>query len=135
MLKQYSPRLAALIILLSFVGESPKFSQDISEGTPVPRQSPTPRKTFRMQVEVSAGSEKIENAKVMIDSEEEGVKFSKDKRTNKQGMVSVTAVPEGRIKVVVVAKDCATFGEVFNLSQDNQTFRVTLTKNAPAANP
>lgn len=130
MLKHNCPRLATQAVIWVFCFAVSGLSQGASP-SPAPRPAPAPRKTFKMQVEVTLGSDKIQNAKVSIDSQEEGVRFSKQKRTNKQGVASVNSVPQGRIKVVVLADDCATFGDVFTLSQDNQTFRVALMKNAP----
>lgn len=131
MRKHKCSRLAAQSVVWIFCFAVSGLSQGPSP-SPSPRSAPAARKTFKVQVEVTSGAEKIPNARVSIHSQEEGVRFSKQKRTNKQGIASATAVPQGRIKVVVLADDCATFGEVFTLSQDNQTFRVALTKNAPS---
>jgi hypothetical protein len=114
--------IVALLICLTYVA----FSQTPS---PTPTPKSTPRKTFGIQIEViSDSAAKVEGAKVILASEEEGVKFNKERRTTKEGVVNFSQVPQGRLKVQVVAKEFDTFGEIFNLTQDNQTIRITVKK-------
>lgn len=105
-----------------------------SQRTPATSSRPT-RKTFDLQVEVTTGNpaEKVEGAKVLVASEEEGPKFNKDKKTSKQGVASFSKVPQGKIKVQVVARECDTFGDVYTVSQDDQTIKITVKKRNPPA--
>jgi hypothetical protein len=123
--------LTILAVLLCCVPEAK--SQDIVGGPPTPERRAA-RRTFRLQLEVVAGADKVEGAKVILESAEEGVHFSKETRTNREGTASASSVPEGRLRVQVVARECETFGEIITLSQDNQTIRVTLTKR-PSGGP
>ena len=94
MLKHNCPRLATLAVVWIFCFAVSGLSQGPSP-SPSPRPAPAARKTFKMQVEVTLGSDKIQNAKVSIDSQEENVRFSKQKRTNKQPELSASRPDQG----------------------------------------
>ena len=132
MWKRNTNKLLLLVFTVLIVCSTEAVAQDISGGSSPPTAR---RKTFRLQLEVTAGDDKVEGAKVILESAETGVDFSKEIRTNRQGAASVSAVPEGKLKIQVVAKECDTFGEVINLAQDNQTIRVALTKRSPTPPP
>jgi hypothetical protein len=131
MLKHNANKVLLLIFTMLLVCASEVVAQDISGGASAPRA----RRTFRLQFEVTAGADKVEGAQVRLESAEAGVDFTKEFRTNRQGAASASAVPEGRLKIQVVAKECDTFGEFINLAQDNQTIRVALNKKAPTPSP
>ena len=95
---------------------------------------PSPRRTFKLQLEVSAGTAKVEGARVLVVSEEEGVSFSKETRTNQNGVASASAVPEGKIHIQVIAKECETFGSFITLTGD-QMVQVSLVKRTPTPSP
>ena len=130
MLKHNANKLLLLIFTLLFVCAAEAVAQDISGGTQPPR-----RRLFRLQFEVTAGADKVEGASVIIESAEAGVSFSRQIRTNREGAASASAVPEGKLRIQVVARECDTFGEVINLAQDNQTMHVALTKRQPTPTP
>lgn len=131
MYKHNFHRLLLLIITVLFFAVSEAGAQDISGG-PEPR--PTPRRTFRLQLEVTAGADKVEGARVLLVSEEAGVRFNRETRTNQNGIASASSVPEGRIRVQVVARECETFGSLITVSQD-QMVQVALVKRAPTPTP
>lgn len=135
MLKDNSLKLLLAILAVLFCGASEAKAQDISGGAPGAPERRATRRTFRLQLEVVAGADKVEGAKVILESAEEGVRFSKETRTNREGTASASSVPEGRLRVQVVARECETFGEIITLSQDNQTIRVTLTKRPTGGPP
>ncbi len=124
-------RLLLLIITILFFGVSEAGAQEIVGEAP---SRPTPRRTFRLQLEVTAGGDKVEGAKVLLVSEEAGVRFSKETRTNQNGIASASSVPEGRVRVQVIAKQCETFGSLITISQD-QMVQVALVKQAPTPSP
>jgi hypothetical protein len=135
MLKNNSLKLLlAILAVLLFCAPEAK-AQDISGGGPPTPERRATRRTFRLQLEVVAGADKVEGAKVILESAEEGVRFSKETRTNRDGNASASSVPEGRLRIQVVARECETFGEIISLSQDNQTIRVTLTKRPTGSTP
>lgn len=134
MLKHNANKLLILIFTLLFVCATESVAQDLAGGgAPAPKV--TPRKTFRLQLEVTAGADKVEGAKVILESAEAGVNFIKEIRTNREGAASASSVPEGKLKIQVVAKECDTFGEVISLAQDNQTVRVALNKKPTTPTP
>ncbi|MGI8917355.1 MAG: hypothetical protein ACR2H6_02050 [Pyrinomonadaceae bacterium] len=124
-------RLLFLIITVLFFGVAELGAQEIAGGAPA---RPTPRRTFRLQLEVTAGGDKVEGARVLLVSEEAGVRFSKETRTNQNGIATASSVPEGRIKVQVIAKQCETYGSLITVSQD-QMVQVALIKQAPTPSP
>lgn len=131
MYKHNFHRLLLLIITVLFFAVSEAGAQDIAGGAE-PR--PTPRRTFRLQLEVTAGADKVEGARVLLVSEEAGVRFNRETRTNQNGIASASSVPEGRIRVQVVARECETFGSLITVSQD-QMVQVALVKRAPTPTP
>jgi hypothetical protein len=135
MLKNNSLKLLlAILAVLLFCAPEAKAQDIVGGGSPTPERRAA-RRTFRLQLEVVAGADKVEGAKVILESAEEGVRFSKETRTNRDGNASASSVPEGRLRIQVVARECETFGEIITLSQDNQTIRVTLTKRPTGGTP
>ena len=47
-------------------------------------------------------------------------------RTNQLGMVSLPSIPQGTIRIQVIAKGYQTFGDTFELNQEEQTIPITL---------
>jgi hypothetical protein len=125
MLKQQISRMFMLSVLALFLYATPvAFSQS---PTPTPREA---RKTFTLQIEVTAGDppEKIERAAVRVRSEKNGAEFKREIKTNKQGVASVSQVPEGKLVIQVVARRFDTFDDQYTLTEDNQTIKITLKK-------
>jgi hypothetical protein len=135
MLKQNSLKFLLAIFAFLFMCAPETKPQDITGGPPAGAERRATRRTFRLQLEVVAGADKVEGAKVILESAEEGVRFTKETRTNRDGNASASSVPEGRLRIQVVARECETFGEIITLSQDNQTIRVTLTKRPTGGTP
>lgn len=131
MYKHNVHKLLLLIITVLLFGVSDAGAQDIVGGA-APR--PTPRRTFRLQLEVTAGPDRVEGARVLLVSEEAGVRFNRETRTNQNGIASASSVPEGRVRVQVIARECETFGSLITLSQD-QMVQVALVKRAPTPSP
>lgn len=125
MLSQNETKSILTIIALFICSTGGAFSQ-----TPTPTPKPTPRKTFVVQIEVTSGDPavKLEGAKVILASEEEGVRFNKERRTSRDGVANFSQIPQGKLRIQVIAKEFDTFGEIFNLTQDNQTIRITVKK-------
>lgn len=121
-------KITLIVIALLLDSASAAFPQRTGGAAPKP-----PRKAFDLQIEVAGANpaEKVEGARVVVVSEEEGVRFTKEKRTTKQGIASFAKVPQGKIKIQVIARECETFGDVFNLTQDDQTIRITVKKRNP----
>jgi uncharacterized GH25 family protein len=81
----------------------------------------------------------VDNASVIIKFVQgrSKVKFgAKDRRewdmkTNQEGMVKIPAIPQGKILIQVIAKFYQTFGETFDVEQDEKTVEIKL--NPPQA--
>jgi hypothetical protein len=52
-------------------------------------------------------------------------------RTNQEGIANIPSMPQGKIRVQVIAKGYQTFGQVFEVNEDEKTIEVKL--NPPQA--
>ena len=52
-------------------------------------------------------------------------------RTNQEGVVRVPSIPQGKIRIQVIAKGYQTFGQVFDVTEEEKTIEVKL--NPPQA--
>ncbi len=103
---------------------------------PLPLLADTPMTTLR--VEVRGPSDKpIDRASVIVRFAEgrSVAKFGKkvrthwELRTNQEGMVSVPPIPQGKILIQVIAKGYQTFGDYFEIREEEKTIPIKL--NAP----
>ncbi len=60
-----------------------------------------------------------------------GIRHEWELRTNQEGMVKIPAIPQGRILVQVIAKNHQTFGQTFDVDEEQKTLTVRL--NPPQA--
>lgn len=140
MLSQLSRKLLILISLLSIGFVIDAFPQGGKRAQPkVTRKAfqsntnrstttPTPsRRTFRLQIEVVDDSnEKVDGGLVELTSREDGLRFSKKERTNKEGIARFSQIPQGLLRIQMVVRQFDTFGQDYNLADDNQTIHITL---------
>lgn len=94
----------------------------------------------RIQVEVRTLSDKpIDRAAVIVDFVEGrsvaklGKKIIKhwEVRTNQEGIAKIPALPEGKVRIQVVALGYQTFGQTYDVQGDQQTIRVKLNPPQP----
>jgi hypothetical protein len=52
-------------------------------------------------------------------------------RTNQEGVARIPEIPQGKVRVQVIAKGYQTYGETFEVSQDEQTLEVKLKPPQP----
>jgi len=92
----------------------------------------------KLRVEVRGPSDKpIDRASVIVRFAEgrSVAKFGKkvrthwELRTNQEGMVSVPPIPQGKILIQVIAKGYQTFGDYFEIREEEKTIPIKL--NAP----
>lgn len=91
--------------------------------------------TTKLRIEVTTGAagDAVEGASVYVRFEEER-KFAKDKKveqnwkTNKEGIIKVPNVPRGKVLIQVIAPGWKTFGQWYDLDQDEQTIKIRLQK-------
>lgn len=87
----------------------------------------------------SPGGKPVENASVIVKfvKGRSKAKFGKKIRTewelrsNQEGMVKIPPIPQGTILVQVIAKDYQTFGENFDVDQDEKTIDIKLNPPQP----
>jgi hypothetical protein len=74
----------------------------------------------------------VDNASVYVRYNESGGFLHHDKlselsfKTNQQGALKVPEVPQGRVMVQVITKDWHTFGQWYDVNQDEQTIDIKL---------
>jgi hypothetical protein len=47
-------------------------------------------------------------------------------RTNQEGEANIPSIPQGKIRVQVIAKGFQTFGDTFDVTEDEKTLNITL---------
>lgn len=52
-------------------------------------------------------------------------------RTNQEGSVKIPPIPQGQILIQVIAKNYQTFGQVFDIDEENKTVDITLNPPQP----
>jgi hypothetical protein len=94
----------------------------------------------RLRIEVKSISGKpVERASVVVRFVEgrSVAKFGKkivthwELRTNQEGIARIPRIPQGKIRIQVIAKGYQTFGEVFDVQEEEKTLEVKL--NPPQA--
>ncbi len=56
------------------------------------------------------------------------IQTSWETKTNQEGRVSIPAIHQGQITIQITAKDFQTFGNVYDLTEENQTVKVKLNR-------
>ena len=94
----------------------------------------------RVKVEVhTRGGRPIDRAAVVVDFVEgrSVVKLGKkvlkhwEVRTNQEGLAKLPAMPQGKIRVQVIAKGYQTFGDVYELAEPEKTITIKLNPPQP----
>ncbi len=98
-------------------------------------KSDTSSKTVRLTIMVTGGEDKkpVENASVYVRYVEER-KIIKDKKiemnlkTNMSGVCHAPEIPKGKFMIQVIADGWKTFGEYYDVNQDEQTINIALVR-------
>ena len=123
-------RLASFLFLLTAVAAS---AQDKDGGA---KSNPDAEpKDVRLTIVVTGGDEKkpVDSASVYIRYVEEH-KHGKDKKiemnlkTNQSGVCHVPVIPPGKFAVQVIADGWKTYGEYYDLTQNEQTINISLVR-------
>ncbi len=99
------------------------------------KDKPKEEGTTRLRLEVTAGEANtpVENASIYVRYIEER-KLAKDKKveqnwkTNRDGVVKIPNLPRGKVLIQVIAEHWKTFGQWYELDQDEQTIKIRLQK-------
>ncbi|MBL8220014.1 MAG: hypothetical protein JNL62_12335 [Bryobacterales bacterium] len=88
-----------------------------------------------LRVEIKTLKDKpIDRASVVLDFVEGRsiAKFGKkirthwETRTNQEGVAKLPPIPQGKVRIQVIAKGFQTFGNVYDLNQDEQTVEIKM---------
>ncbi len=94
----------------------------------------------RLRVEVKTlGDKPIERASVVVRFVEgrSVVKLGKkivtswEMRTNQEGVAKIPSLPQGKIQIQVIAKGYQTFGQTYDVSEEEKTIEVKLNPPQP----
>jgi hypothetical protein len=140
--------LLALLLIFSLRPRTATATQNQSstpaQPPPAQTQTPPPDKkdkdkkssdpaTIKLRIEVTGADGKpVGNASVYVRYNEPGGLFHHDKlaelnfKTNQDGSVKVTDVPQGKILIQVVAKGWHTFGKWYEFNTDAETVQIKL---------
>lgn len=80
-----------------------------------------------VEVEVG-GADKVQGAKVLVKSEEAGTRYEGSQTTNARGSAKLQRIPQGKVRIQVIARDCETFADFYVLTAEQQTIKVSLKK-------
>jgi hypothetical protein len=94
----------------------------------------------KLRIEVKTLSDKpVERASVVVRFVEGrsvaklGKKIIKnwETRTNQEGVVRIPSIPQGKVRIQVIAKGYQTFGQIFDVSEEEKTIEVKLNPPQP----
>jgi hypothetical protein len=54
------------------------------------------------------------------------IKTTFELRTNQEGEANIPTIPQGKIRIQVIAKGYQTFGEVYDITDEEKTVNITL---------
>jgi hypothetical protein len=52
-------------------------------------------------------------------------------RTNQEGIARIPSIPQGKVRIQVIAKDYQTFGATFDVKEEEQTIQIKLNPPQP----
>ena len=98
-----------------------------------------PMTKIRVEVRKAVNDKPIDRASVMIRFVEgrsviklgKKIMTSYQARTNQDGVVAMPAIPQGKIQIQVYAKGYQTFGEIFDIGEEEKTVEVKLKDPQP----
>ena len=97
--------------------------------------TPASAQTTKLRIEVKTESGKpVERASVLVKFVEgrsiiklgKKIRTSWELRTNQEGVASIPPIPQGQILVQVIAKNHQTFGQKFDINEEEKTIEVKL---------
>jgi len=103
-----------------------------------PARADDPMTRLRIDVKTLGGNP-IERASVVVNFVEgrSALKLGKkiikhwEIRTNQDGVARLPAIPQGKIQVQVIAKGYQTFGQTYDINQEEQTIEIRLNPPQP----
>jgi len=92
-----------------------------------------PMTKINIQVK-SQGGKPVDRASVVVRFVEghsivklgKAIRTTFELRTNQEGEASIPSIPQGKIRIQVIAKGYQTFGEVYDITEEEKTVNITL---------
>jgi hypothetical protein len=80
------------------------------------------------------GGKPIDGASVVVNFVEghsvvklgKGIRRAFELRSNQEGEATIPTIPQGKIKVQVIAKGFQTFGQIFDVTEEEKTLDITM---------
>jgi hypothetical protein len=93
----------------------------------------------RLSIHVTNQFEKpVANASVIVKFKQgiNPIKLSKirkewELRTSQEGMAKIPSIPKGKVLIQIIAKNYQTFGETFDVTEDERTIEIKLNPPQP----
>ena len=94
-----------------------------------------PRRMTKLNIVVKTQSGKpVDRASVVVRFVEghsvvklgKAIRTTFEMRTNQEGEVNIPSIPQGKIRIQVIAKGYQTFGQIFDVTEDEKTVDITL---------
>lgn len=100
---------------------------------PLAMQADPPMTTLRVEIK-TLKDKPIDRASVVLDFVEGRsiAKFGKkirthwETRTNQEGVAKLPPIPQGKVRIQIIAKGYQTYGNVYDLNQDEQTVEIKM---------
>lgn len=105
----------------------------------LPLLADPPMTKLRVEVRRASNDKPVERASVIVRFVEgrSAIKLGKrimtsyQLKTNQEGVASIPPIPQGKIRVQIIAKDLQTFGEIFDVSEEEKTIEIKLNNPQP----
>ncbi|MSV31339.1 MAG: carboxypeptidase regulatory-like domain-containing protein [Bryobacterales bacterium] len=98
-----------------------------------------PMTKIRVEVRKALNDKPVERASVVVKFVEgrsvvklgKKIMTSYQMRTNQDGIASIPAIPQGKIQIQVIAKGYQTFGQIFEIGEEEKTVEIKLKDPQP----
>lgn len=110
----------------------------LAAALPVLAEDP-PMVKLRVEVRKAINDKPVDRASVIVRFVEgrsviklgKKIMTSYQMRTNQDGVANVPPIPQGKIQIQVIAKGLQTFGEIFDIGEEEKTVEVKLNNPQP----
>ena len=105
----------------------------------LPMMADPPMTKIRVEVRKALNDKPVERASVVVKFVEgrsvvklgKKIMTSYQMRTNQDGIASIPAIPQGKIQIQVIAKGFQTFGQIFEIGEEEKTVEIKLKDPQP----
>ncbi|MFN0103572.1 MAG: carboxypeptidase-like regulatory domain-containing protein [Bryobacteraceae bacterium] len=105
----------------------------------LPVAADPPMTKIRVEVRKATNDKPVDRASVVVRFVEgrsvvklgKKIMTSYQMRTNQDGVASMPSIPQGKIQIQVIAKGFQTFGQIFDIGEEEKTVEVKLNDPQP----